>query len=424
MNVEYKYVRKNKRKELEERSNYTFYKKDLSIEEYSNATILPLKKVHGDKSAFGRGGVVDENGNYINSSGISEAVIYGAYPFSSPVYYDEKVVFLGYLNDQWGHFLVDAITRMWYYLREDDTVDKYIFYTKEGKIPSVKGNYKRLFELFGIYDKIQVINVPTQFRTVIIPEMGYKRYGWCSEEYKSIFDTISQNVVNSGKYNNIKVEKVFLSRSQLKPVREFGLEMLDEFFAKNGFTIVYPEKEDLGKIIYYINQASVVATMDGSLHHNILFAKDKTKLIILDRRVIADTNEIEINRFKQLNVTFIDVNLPVYMVHIKGPYIIFYNNYLKQFSSDYSMLSPSKKYVTERYIKGLLKKYLSCYKKMYGKCWCILDWYERIIGLFSEGYADSYEYVGDYLNGKKPLYFFDRFKFSYWKNCLKALHKQ
>lgn len=420
MKVDYSFVRKNKAAELKERAEYTFVKKKLTAETYFNATILPLKKFKGDTMAFGRGGVIDDSGNYIRSSGISESVIYYGYEFENPVFMDQKVVFLGYLNDQWGHFLVDAITRIWYYLKNDKSVDKYVFYTKEGKEPIIGGNYKKFFQLYNIYDKIEVINSPTKYREVVIPEMGYKRYGWYSEEYKSIFRKLGESVINSQRYCNIpSAEKVFLSRSQLQPVREFGLGMLDDLFQKNGYKVIYPEKTDLAVLIYLLNQAKVVATMDGSIHHNILFARDNIDLIIVDRRVIADTNEIEINRFKDLSVTFVDANLPIYMVDIKGPYILYCNNYLENYCRNNRWKMPEDKYLSEKYRKKLLKQYLKSYQNMYGRRWCILEWYERLIGQFSEGYADSYKYYGKYLTKEKLLYFSDLFEIEYWKRMIK-----
>ena len=42
-----------------------------------------------------------------------------------PVYKDEKVVYCGYLVNHWGHFLIEAVTRLWYFMERDATIDVY-----------------------------------------------------------------------------------------------------------------------------------------------------------------------------------------------------------------------------------------------------------------------------------------------------------
>ena len=92
-------------------------KRELQVWQGNNATILPLRKTVGEGLLFGRGGVVDQNGAYVELSGIPDR-IGRPYPFENPEYRDEAVVYCGYLINHWGHFLVEAVTRLWYFLEE------------------------------------------------------------------------------------------------------------------------------------------------------------------------------------------------------------------------------------------------------------------------------------------------------------------
>ena len=85
------------------------YREEPAVWRGKNATIVPLRDLHEENVLFGRGGVVDEQGQYVALSGIPER-IQNAYPFENPVYRDEKVVYCGYLVHHWGHFLIEAIT--------------------------------------------------------------------------------------------------------------------------------------------------------------------------------------------------------------------------------------------------------------------------------------------------------------------------
>ena len=81
----------------------------------SNATILPLRRNPSFGLLFGKGGVVDSQGQYVDLSAIPGRVQF-AYPFENPEYKDEKVVYCGYLVNHWGHFLIEGVTRLWYFL--------------------------------------------------------------------------------------------------------------------------------------------------------------------------------------------------------------------------------------------------------------------------------------------------------------------
>ena len=110
MNIDYQYLRPEKAKALKK-----WYDDPVEVREKpalwqgKNAAILPLRRGFG--LLFGKGGVVDENGNYVALSAIPGRVE-GSYPVEAPEYHDEKVVYCGYLVNHWGHFLIEGVTRL------------------------------------------------------------------------------------------------------------------------------------------------------------------------------------------------------------------------------------------------------------------------------------------------------------------------
>ena len=85
-------------------------RESLEVWQGNNATILPLRK--DSRVQFGLGGVVDADGNYVDLSAIPDRVQF-AYEFKDPEYRDEKVVYCGYMINHWGHFLIEAVCRLW-----------------------------------------------------------------------------------------------------------------------------------------------------------------------------------------------------------------------------------------------------------------------------------------------------------------------
>lgn len=126
--INYNYLRPKKAKVLKDWHEEEFINKvSLSAKSYHNATILPLKKFKGDNLLFGRGGVVDEKGMYIENSAIDRRVQF-SYEHDVEEIKDKRVVYCGYLVNQWGHFLVEAVARLWYFLENDKDIDNYVFF--------------------------------------------------------------------------------------------------------------------------------------------------------------------------------------------------------------------------------------------------------------------------------------------------------
>lgn len=384
----------------------------------SNATILPLRK--DPELQFGRGGVVDCNGNYVSMSGIPLRIDHG-YPFENAQYKDEKVVYCGYLIDHWGHFLIEAVTRLWYFMENDASVDKYVFFIEEGSDREISGNYLEFLKLLKIWDRLEIINKPVTYREVIVPELGIV----CRESYTpklvKVFDAVAENVVPDPTWET--PEKIFYSRSQFakgKPF-EFGFECIDNFFEKNGYTILYPEKVPLSRMIHYIRNSKVVASLSGSLPHNMLFANQGQKLEIVERLVINDDNQTDVNRLRELDVTYIDANMPIYAVNFVGPVIMGYTEQLQSFAEDNAYDAPDARYLTEGYRKQCFCRYMKAYQDLYNNRWFMEDWFAQFANSIYEGFQAGLTYFGDYIDRKKPYRWYHYFEFHYWKQFVKRL---
>jgi hypothetical protein len=397
---DYSYLRPKKAKILKDWENKPFEKvQELDVWHGENATILPLKKLPGDTYLFGRAGVVDAEGNYVEMSAIPQRV-QSAYPVEKPQYRDESVIYCGYWVKQWGHFLIESVARIWYAF---ESTEKLIFVTEDGADSQLFGNYKEFFQLLGVYDRIEIINTPTKFKKVLLPELAYKRSISYSDQYKTIFARIAENVPALDQ--NKVAEKIFLSRSHLKNVRkkEYGYDMLDNYFERNGYRIVHPQEISLSDLIGLLKSCSECASVSGTLPHNMLFAADYSKLTIIERNVLNNEIQLDINRIKRLNVTYVDACLAVYPVNVGyGPFVLAYNKQFDAFTQDRGYHLPDQKYRTKRYIKKGFVSYMNEYRRTYQSQWVMEEWMFGYCGYLYEAYKESLAYYGDYICERKP----------------------
>ena len=420
-NIDDRYLRPKKAAALKKWHENAFkVREDLTVWKGENATILPLRK--DPELQFGRGGVVDTEGKYVELSGIEQRVWYG-YPFENPEYRDQKVAYCGYMINHWGHFLIEGVCRLWYFLENDETIDKYIFFLDENEQREIKGNYREFLELLGIWDKVEFINKPITFREVLVPELALKSRTYYSPKFRKMFDLIADNVVIDPSWKPF--EKIYYSRRNFaKGIPfEFGYDMLDEFFAQNGYTVLYPEKVPLSQMIFYIRNSKVVASLSGSLPHNMFFAENGHKLEILERCTINDDNQVDVNRIRELQVVPIDANIPIYPINFVGPFIMGYTPELQRFAEDNGYAAPNPKYLTEKYLKGCFINYMKAYKDLYRYNWFMYDWYDEFADTMIEAYKVGHSYFGDYLDGKKPFLWHHYFELHYFKQFVKRLLK-
>lgn len=419
--IDYQYLRPKKAQWLKRMYNTPFEEKtNLSVWEGDRATILPLREIPNEGLLFGRGGVLDAQQNYVDLSGIPDRIGKG-YPCPSSEYRDETVVYCGYMVNHWGHFLVEATTRLWYALKENPAVDKYVFFLEENQQRQIKGNYQEFFQLLGIWDKLELICQPTTYRHVIVPEISFQVMHSWSPEFLAVFDTVAANITPSPDWES--PEKVFFTRSSFAKDNnfDFGLECLDSFFRRNGYMVLAPETVSLSQMIHYIRNASEIATISGSVHHNMLFGRNGQKLTICERFVINIDYQVGINQMRQLDATPIDANYHLYTVDTVGPLMVGYNHILERFAADRGLLPPEHPYDTQAYREHCFKQYMASYKDNYRYRWHMEPWYPEIADSLYEAYEDNYPYFQEYLDGNKPFLPEHYFQIHYWKQFIKRL---
>ena len=238
-----------------------------------------------------------------------------------------------------------------------------------------------------------------------------------------VFDTIADNVVPEPDWET--PEKIYYSRSQFaKGIPfEFGFDMLDDFFARNGYTVLFPEKVPLSQMIFYIRNSKVVASLSGSLPHNMFFARNGQKVEIIERCTINDDNQVDVNRIRDLHVVPVDANIPIYTINFVGPFIMGYTPELERFAQDNGYQPPDAKYLTKKHYKKCFVGYMKAYKDLYRYNWFMYDWYDEFADYLIEAYQAGYAFFADYLDGKRPFLWHHYFELHYFKQFIKRLLK-
>lgn len=325
--------------------------KKLKVQVFENAILLPPKK---DKyKSWGLGGVVDENNNFIEDS-VYRFYFGGNYTFSKSHVResDEEVIYLGHLIPHWGVFLVDFTRRLWYYYKCQNDSVKLAFFGVDmpsSGFETMDQMYHDFFQLADI-DESCIIDVKqiTRYKKVYLPEMGYNEdRAYYSIDFLTPFDHIVKNLSEHIKKEQDAYKtfsKVYLSRTKFASSKEAGENLIEQFFALNGFKIIYPETLTFIQKTLVFKDAEVIASIEGTTAHSILFATKAKSQIIIKKQKLENSRQPWFNEMKHVPVTMLDLyyepipGLPYSWD--EGPFLMLFNRKMKKFAKANRMILP------------------------------------------------------------------------------------
>lgn len=306
----------------------------LSINKVEGAVVLPMQ--FKEKIL---GGVIAGNGDFISNTGfhIGKEGVY-SFAAESVTFNNKPSLYLGYFNSTWGHCFTDNFKLLWPFACEygKDFFEKHdveLIYTSD---PGFKfsENFKELLSLVGIdVEKLKRVDTVTRFDCLYVPEACFYTKGgeerFYTEEYVDIINKLTHDIVP------IEVDKIYLTRTNLKVSRDIGEKDIEKVFKKLGYKIISPEGLSLRKQLGYIKGCKCLATTEGSISHNAVFMSRGTQIEIIRKVPFINEYQIALNEIKELNVTYIDAHLSIFVrndVPAAGPFFIYVNDNLLNFA--------------------------------------------------------------------------------------------
>ncbi|MDR1952223.1 MAG: glycosyltransferase family 61 protein [Elusimicrobiota bacterium] len=302
--------------------------------------------------------VLDENKKYVEGSGTAG---YDVKDFIPPLpadddidIVDKDVIWGGRIICHYGHFLIQSTLRLYYYIKNKDKYPNIAFIiNKDDKLPEYIIDFFDLLEIPR--DNIIYIKSWTKFRTVICPPIASEQYDDYTDDFILPFNKAAQNI-EPGKY-----KKIFFSRKFWTDSESLGEETLEKVFNKNGFVSVYLERLSLRQQISIIKGAEIVAGINGTAFHNALFASPNLKLIMLNRNEEFDFQYV-INEAAKTDWYVIRAYAnPFPVMHARGPFIVGFTEFLKDFFKDHNLNSFNASFKVEKYIKDFVYQYCKIY---------------------------------------------------------------
>ena len=352
--------------EYKERINKKYLINETAqVLEIKNGILLPpKKKSNSTRNGIFSGGVATENYEFVSGMKRHEKAAgnyscLDSYKVDTEIdYIDEEIIFGGIIIKHFGHAILEDLSRLWYIVKNKKDKRRVAFLCYN----SISEYHYELFELVGLSrDRVLIIDKPTKFKTICVPEESLHSWFGYKKEYNLIYDEIRKNVKPKS------AKKIYFTRTELNDSFDVNEKFFEQFYKKQGYKIIAPEKLSLREQIEYAAGAEELVCTLGTLSHFGLFMDYGSKLIIYNRTLINNlTPQYIINEARKLIVTYIDAILELLPVeHSGGCACMYPTEYFKEYLKDNNIDYDNQ---IKKLDKGkIIVQYLENYAKNYSR---------------------------------------------------------
>jgi hypothetical protein len=237
----------------------------------ANDAFLPF----GSKCLYDRQGVRIDESCVRRRKGLAKLVSAGPDTISLPTDFitvDEPVVYLSWLQNHWGHFLTESLSRLWAFSEYPELkqmLGAYCCYSLPHK--NIRGFIEALD--FNVYIGGGHRHQAIRFRNVFIPIPSFSNQAEAYSVHRKAVSTVVEAHLQEG-CPQVSSQPVFLSRSRFGGTRTVRNQVeLEAILAKMGFLVVYPEELTLSSQIKLFNSHRHFTGCWGSAFHTTILSR-------------------------------------------------------------------------------------------------------------------------------------------------------
>ena len=216
----------------------------------------------------------------------------------------EPAVYMGIITNHYGHFLIESLARANFLLEDHPPVKVLIFHklfistilpaANILEIPFIRSIFHRLgWDQYTIL----VVETPLRVETLYMPEARAIINKWIHPLQQRCYQQISRGAVPSS--------RVYIARTSDRITNEAAIITI---FLRYGFHIVFPKADSFDKDVKKYNTAKIMAGVDGTNLHNVVFAPAGSNMIQINFRhdgLSANQQALcEINQIKSYLIPF------------------------------------------------------------------------------------------------------------------------
>lgn len=237
---------------------------------------------------------------------------------------DEVAIYLGMFTSCWGHCITDNIRRLWF-LKSQQYKDKYegckLIYVPDGSF-TVGDSFRSLLEILGFNpDNFIPITKPTRFKEIILPDESFYTIDggtrYFTAEYADMIHAVREYGLKN--FKKLDFDKVYFTYSHYGWKRPIGEYRLEQFFKRQGYKIIAPERFSFAEQLNILLNCKSFASTVGSCSHNVMFMNEGSQVILIPRAKYLTGYQLAVNEVTDLDIHWISSDLSI-MANADGPW--------------------------------------------------------------------------------------------------------
>jgi hypothetical protein len=270
-------------------ANVSIHRNSPEIVQVPNGMVIG--SIHGGEKTQG---VYDENNRLVDASlrikGFQKQIdVANKASRNHAVRDGREAYYMGIVNAQYGHFLLEALSRAWAW-DSMDTECVPVMQLFSGNVQSQIPEFVRMFLSLvpGLTERIEWIRLATRFDHVVLPGAAFVFDRKAYTVFKSMCERMAERACALDE--PMTDRPLYLSRAGLDATaRRFlvGEKRLEQFLEKEGFLIAYPERLSIAEQIALFNKHRWIVSPMGSACHTRIFSRRSTNLTMLARAIFS-----------------------------------------------------------------------------------------------------------------------------------------
>jgi hypothetical protein len=191
--------------------------------------------------------------------------------------------FAGAAWGQWGHFLLEGLSRWWLLGRLPASVRAELRFVLYNEQPLARWQLELLAGLGVSPERLVLLTRPMRFERLLVPSIAYNIHCEASPVQGETWERIGR-ACDCGE----SPERVYLSRSRYTRTRSLLNEAeVERRFAAHGFVVLHPQALSVTDQVAIIRDARLIAGGVGSAMYTSAFARPGASTLIIAPRYFA-----------------------------------------------------------------------------------------------------------------------------------------
>jgi hypothetical protein len=206
--------------------------------------------------------------------------------------YPDTLMYAGYLNPHYGHFIINSLPRFWPLIYGKKHLPPFCLHVAGAVENVLKMDFAgSIFEKLGVRDNLRTFDKPLRIKTLLVPDTSLHEQFGVHRVFGDLCRLVGRDLWLEAEVDTID-KPLYLSKTRLKSgVGHFAdEERIVAKLADAGATIFFPEEHTFADQVRTLARHKKIIGTTGSAFHTSVFSAPARTIIGINPTALINTN--------------------------------------------------------------------------------------------------------------------------------------